>query len=54
MAAEPSALRLAIFKVSYVAGDGAEHLEPLAEALSVPFEQAMPVRRFTAHRGSGI
>jgi hypothetical protein len=42
---------LAVFKVSYVAGDGGEHQVPLAEASSVPFEQAMPVRRFTAHQG---
>jgi hypothetical protein len=51
IAAEPGGLRLAVFKVSYVAGDGAEHRVPLAEATGVPFEQAMPVRRFTAHRG---
>ena len=51
MAAEPSGLRLAVFKVSYVAGDGAEHQVPLAEAPPVPFEQAMPVRRFAAHHG---
>ena len=54
MAAEPGGLRLAVFKVSYVAGDGAERQVPLAEAAPVPFEQAMPVRRFPAHRGSGI
>jgi phosphohistidine swiveling domain-containing protein len=51
MAAEPRGPRLAVFKVSYVAADGAEHQVPLAEAAPVPFEQAMPVRRFTAHQG---
>ena len=51
MAAEPRGPRLAVFKVSYVAADGAEHQVPLAEATGVPFEQAMPVRRFTAHQG---
>jgi hypothetical protein len=51
MAAEPGGLRLAVFTVSYVAGDGAEHHVPLAEATGVPFEQAMPVRRFTPHQG---
>jgi hypothetical protein len=51
MAAEPGGLRLAVFKVSYVAGDGAERQVPLAEAALVAFEQALPVRRFTAHRG---
>jgi len=51
MAAEPRGPRLAVFKVSYVAADGAEHQVPLAETTGVPFEQAMPVRRFTAHQG---
>src|SRR5215469_661319 len=39
VAAEPGGLRLAVFKVSYVAGDGAERQVPLAEATGVPFEQ---------------
>lgn len=51
VAGESGGLRLAVFKVSYVAGDGGEYQVPLAEAQLVAFEQARPVRRFTAHRG---
>ena len=51
VAADLAGLRLAAFRVGYVAEDGAEREVTLAEALTVPFERAMPVRRFTAHRG---
>ena len=54
MAAEPGGLRLAVFKVSYVAGDGAERQVPLAEAAPVPFEQALPVAGLPLTGGSGI
>jgi hypothetical protein len=39
------------FEVSYVAGDGAEHQVPLAQAWAVPFEQGIPVRRFPSRQG---
>lgn len=51
MAAEPAGSGLAGLWVSYVAGDGAEHRVPFAEAVAVRFERAMPVRRFPARRG---
>jgi hypothetical protein len=47
----PSGLRIAAFEVGYVCGDGVEHRVPLAEALAVPFEQGLPVRRFTSKQG---
>ena len=39
------------FEVSYVAGDGAEHRVPLAQAWAVPLEQGIPVRRFASRKG---
>jgi hypothetical protein len=39
------------FEVSYVAGDGAEHRVPLAQAWAAPLEQGMPVRRFRSRKG---
>jgi hypothetical protein len=39
------------FEVSYVAGDGAEHRVPVAQAWAVPLEQGIPVRRFTSRKG---
>jgi hypothetical protein len=39
------------FGVGYVSEDGVEHRVPLAGVWAVPFERAMPVRRFTARKG---
>jgi hypothetical protein len=44
-------LGVGAFEVSYVSEDGAEHHLPLAQALAVPFEGGLPVRRFAALRG---
>jgi hypothetical protein len=54
LASRPGGDSASVFEVSYVCADGAEHHVPLAEALAVPFEHGLPVRRFTSHRGSGI
>jgi hypothetical protein len=50
-AAPARALGIAAFEVGYVSEDGAEHRRPLAEALTVPFEWCLPVRRFRSRRG---
>ena len=47
----PPGISVAAFEVGYVSGDGAEHHVPLAVALAVPFEQALPVRRFASQQG---
>ena len=47
----PPGLSVAAFEVSYVSGDAGEHRVPLAEALAVPFEQGLPVRRFASQQG---
>jgi hypothetical protein len=47
----PPGLSIAAFEVGHVCGDGVEHRVPLAEALAVPFEQGLPVRRFASQQG---
>jgi len=51
LASRPGGDSASVFEASYVCADGAEHHVPLAEALAVPFEHGLPVRRFTSHRG---
>jgi len=47
----PPGLSVAAFEVGCVSGDGVEHRVPLAEALGMPFEQGLPVRRFASQQG---